>query len=155
MVRGDFDAIDPSLKVSTAAQDLIARMLQADATRRISIEDIKQHPWFTHKLRTDLLATCTSNASDFEMQEAEEEQSIAAQVAEMVAMAGNIGHPGEEPCSVRFVGPDVDDGDMHGNRNSSRISSAGSSGRRRLLVKMSRLFSKSAGSTATSGMHTD
>lgn len=43
--------------VSTAAKDLIDRMLTVDAAKRISMEQICQHPWFNKNLPAELQPT--------------------------------------------------------------------------------------------------
>lgn len=52
--------IKPPKGLSPDALDIITRMLQADPGKRITIDQIKQHPWFLLPTPTDLPVQSTS-----------------------------------------------------------------------------------------------
>jgi serine/threonine protein kinase len=52
--------------VSIEATDLIKRMLTVDRSKRISLSSIKEHPWFTKDVPTDLFTKCAETQYDEE-----------------------------------------------------------------------------------------
>lgn len=47
-------AIPPQLRISVECQDLLARIFVAQPAQRITLSDIKRHPWFLRNLPVEL-----------------------------------------------------------------------------------------------------
>lgn len=47
-------SIPPQLRISLECQDLIARIFVANPVQRITLPQIKQHPWFLRNLPAEL-----------------------------------------------------------------------------------------------------
>jgi serine/threonine-protein kinase SRK2 len=72
--------VPPQLRISLECQDLLARIFVADPRLRISMEGIKQHPWFLKNLPAEL-----ANPSSLP-QRPEPQQSVAV-IQELMAAA--------------------------------------------------------------------
>lgn len=46
------------LSLTSACQDLLQKMLDKDASRRITIQEIQKHPWFLKNLSRELMVRC-------------------------------------------------------------------------------------------------
>jgi serine/threonine-protein kinase SRK2 len=47
-------SIPPQLRISVECQDLLARIFVANPAQRITLPDIKRHPWFLRNLPAEL-----------------------------------------------------------------------------------------------------
>eukprot|EP00879_Flechtneria_rotunda_P001597 GHRR01001757.1.p1 GENE.GHRR01001757.1~~GHRR01001757.1.p1 ORF type:complete len:342 (+),score=105.96 GHRR01001757.1:147-1172(+) len=82
--------IPPQLRISPECQDLLSRIFVANPTQRITLTDIKRHPWFLKNLPAEL-----ANPS-MHMPAAQPTQSVE-EIQRLVQMARTIG-----PVNVRL-----------------------------------------------------
>jgi len=54
-------SIPPQLRISVECQDLLARIFVANPAQRITLPEVKQHPWFLRNLPAEL---AVSSAAD-------------------------------------------------------------------------------------------
>lgn len=87
----------PDVQVSAECKDLLTRLLVADSEQRLSMEDIKAHPWFTHALPSGAV-----QMNDWYMREANGIDEVMSRIDALIHQAQRRGSPGEPVISVTF-----------------------------------------------------
>lgn len=111
IMMGQWEPLDPSLNLSSSLQDLLHRMLQADPSRRCSLEEIFQHPWFLYRMSEDILQINHMYWKNSPDPSKPPLSLAAASVEQLVTRAQAPRSPGDEPIekALHCVFPASDD----------------------------------------------
>eukprot|EP00878_Enallax_costatus_P037341 GHUV01042166.1.p2 GENE.GHUV01042166.1~~GHUV01042166.1.p2 ORF type:complete len:151 (+),score=51.13 GHUV01042166.1:321-773(+) len=87
-------AVPPQLRISAECQDLLARIFVANPQQRITLTDIKRHPWFLKNLPVEL-------ANPSMQQPPKQPTQSVEEIQRLVQMARTVG-----PVETQRLDPD-------------------------------------------------